>query len=404
MAGKFINTTQKVTIDSLVEGLKNRLKNPYYIYNDKSGTIVDYYNINSTKSTVDEASNQIYGLIGEESPLRFNKIIDAFIYGIQRVDVNQQINDYGLESDSIEGEAIVLPNTFVPVANDYFRIKYLKDDILFKVINVSIDTLDNGANLYKISYKLSQYDKTDDIMKQVVDQYKMIVNNIGTNFKSVIRSTDFDLIKEIDENLISLKDYFKELFYRNKVQTFIFSINNNNFYDPYMIEFIIRNKLLEGSGDYIYVTHEVTLPRTFSIDYDNSFFRSIELGDKTKLNNKLKSQGVEIDDVNSLMSVRIDPYFSIDYNIIPENIYLTFINNFPEDLINRIESNTRYTSEDLDSYLAWNIVIDYFNDVSFKTNIIEDLEKIVYTASQDQFYYIPVIIFILEKFVKTLMI
>ena len=53
---KFINTDQKITIDSLVDGLKEKFNNPYYLFTDKKATTVEYYNQSTTKSTVDEAT------------------------------------------------------------------------------------------------------------------------------------------------------------------------------------------------------------------------------------------------------------------------------------------------------------------------------------------------------------
>ena len=37
-------------------GLRKRLENPYYIFTDKKATIVTYYNQNTSKSTLDEGS------------------------------------------------------------------------------------------------------------------------------------------------------------------------------------------------------------------------------------------------------------------------------------------------------------------------------------------------------------
>ena len=54
--GKFINTEHRDNIDSLVVGLKDILKNPYYKWNDKSGTAVTYFNQNKEASTLDESS------------------------------------------------------------------------------------------------------------------------------------------------------------------------------------------------------------------------------------------------------------------------------------------------------------------------------------------------------------
>ena len=48
MAGKFINTDQKITFDTLADNMKDLLNNPYYQFSDKKGTICQYYNINTT--------------------------------------------------------------------------------------------------------------------------------------------------------------------------------------------------------------------------------------------------------------------------------------------------------------------------------------------------------------------
>ena len=397
---KFINTDQKVVIDSLVNGLQDKLKNPYYVFTDKKGTNVDYYNQNTTKSTLDEAFQQPYNLIGDDSPLKFNLIKDAFIYGISKIEISRQISEYGLEAEPIEGEAIVLPNTFVPIPNDYFRINYLdiKEDVLFKVIAVDIDTIDNGANIYKIQYKLDRCEDTD-IDKQVVNTYKMILNNVGTNFNSVIKSTDYDLIKSIDDLLVSLKNYYRTIFYSKKVQTFIFGFNNNLFYDPYMIEFLKRNKLLEGSGEYVYVEHATVVPTTFVLDYDKSFFRSVELLDTDKINDRLQSVAAAIeDDINSLMYVRTDAYFMIDYNLPEITGFTTIIHNFPMDLITNIKSNTHYSDDSENS--IWNIVIDYFNNTDFSSETIDNLEHIEYRSTMNMFYSIPIIIYVLEKYIN----
>ena len=68
--------------------------------------------------------------IGEKSPIRYNKILDAYLYGIDRIITNIDISEHGIESDPIEGEAVVLPNTFVPMGQDYFIINYIDTKIL----------------------------------------------------------------------------------------------------------------------------------------------------------------------------------------------------------------------------------------------------------------------------------
>ena len=97
MAGKFVNTEQKVTFDTLSENVKELMKNPYYQFSDKKGSVCQYYNINDKKTTLDEATRANYSELGPNSPIRYNKIKDAIIYGITKMDIALDITDFGLE-------------------------------------------------------------------------------------------------------------------------------------------------------------------------------------------------------------------------------------------------------------------------------------------------------------------
>lgn len=396
----FINTKHKVTIDTLVEGLKNKLNNPYYIYSDKKATKVTYLNQSKTKSTLDDGTKQFYAPLGDDSPLKYNKIHDAYLYGLDRVQLSLDNGDWGLESDAIEGEAVVLPNTFIPYPNDYFYIDYVNKQYLFKVTNVNMDTLENGSNLYKLSYKLDQTDYTEDKLNiQVAEEFTMIINNIGTQFNAIIRSNDHDLILSLEIILDHLKEYYNNLFFNSKVQTYTYVYDGLHFYDPYMIEFLIRNKIL-ASDKYVYVGHQQMTPRTFSIDYDKTFFRSVELGDKTKLKNPV-GFGKVVDDINSLLYTRIEDYYTITYN--QNDIYEgNSINTIPIDIIDFIKENKEYEAGNIN--FLWNIVIKYFNGSKFNTSVVDMLESVEYNDSIILFYSVPMIIFIIEKEIRKLMV
>ena len=109
--GTFSNVQYKTTINSIVEGYKNKLDNPHYIFTDKKPTLVTYYNINTSCSTLDHGTRTAYEYVGNDSPIKYNKILDMYLYGIERIAINLDMGEYGLESDAIEGEAYILPNT-----------------------------------------------------------------------------------------------------------------------------------------------------------------------------------------------------------------------------------------------------------------------------------------------------
>lgn len=400
--GKFVNTQYNDTVNELVDGIKNRMDNDYYLFNNKKGTFTDYYNQNMNASLLDEGTFTEYEPIGSESPLRFNFIQDAYICGLERIALNIQQGEWGVEADSVDGEGYILPNTFMPIPGDYFIIKYLEEKILFKVIDVSTDTLLNGGNFYKIIYKLehNEIEKIKDLNKQVVDKFIMITNNDGTQFKHVIKKSEYNLVSKLQELTTDMKNYFIDLFFNNSIQTFSFNYENDlffgKFYDSYMIEFLLRNKILAGSDDYIHLRHEAPIQKTFSLDYSKTFFYCIEKCKKENISNCTKAEGVLITDITSLMSTRSDDYYSIQYKI-SNSPFAQLVPIFPEELIYNIKNNIYFEDNDL-----YNIIIDYFNDSGMNDNIIEILENIDYEYSKESFFIIPTIIFIVEKYIKTL--
>ena len=388
---KFINTQNRVVIDSLVEGFKESIRNnPYYMHNDKKATITTYFNVNLKKSTLDESLRINYSNLGEDSPLRYNKINNSYLYGIERVTTDLDLGDYGISAGDIEGEAIILPNTIIPYPQDYFYINYLNKEYLFKVLSVTNDTLEDGGNFYKITYKLNRIE-TEKIEKLVVEEFEMMLNNTGTNFVSVVRSTEYKFIENIDTVLDKLKQYYKMLFYNKRVQTFTFR-GITDIYDPYMIEFMIRNNIMLDYDDFLYISHNTFLPDTFGIDYDKTIFRRVELKDKKKCINNFSLRF--IDEPLSILSSRTEQYFQVILN----PLGLIDIETIEYELLDKIENNRLFYENDYR-----NIIIKYFNDIDITSDDIDALENVDYRHCKELFYYIPIIIFCLESTVKTIL-
>ena len=399
MGGNFINTTYNNTIDSLLAGSIKKLDNPYYKFTDKKPTPVVYFNLNTKMSTLDESSRQVESPLGKGSPFKFNKINDALLYGdIPKALLSVEVGEFGTEAASIEGELYVLPDTFIPYQDDYFFIKYLDKDLLFRVIGVTPDTIDGGANFYKINVKLDQYDRS--IEDQVVETYNMIANNVGSNFSSIIRNSDYDIIVGLESVLLSLKEYYCALFYNDKVQTFTYKYDNTNFYDSYLIEFLIRNKILRGTKNYMYIAHQLYTGRTFALDYDRTIFKQLEIRNKDL--NLNTAYGTLIEDPRSLMSIRYEDYFSISYNL-NCNAILSPVPTIDSDLITAIKEYNRYS--DYSDTMHYNIIIDFFNNkFSLNSNVLKIIENINYKSDIILFYTIPMIIYILENSIKELLI
>ena len=397
---KFINTKYGDTIDNLVKGDIAKFNNPYYTFTDKKPTKVDYFNINTTHSTLDEASKLSYGLVGEESPIKYNVIREAFIYGIDRIALMYENGEWGLEASDIEGEAFVLPNTFVPIPGDFFSINYLKETILFKVTDVTKDTLDTGANFYKIQYKLDQTSIEAIKDDHIVDEYKMIVNNVGTQFKSVIRDTTYDLIEQLEIHTDTLKKYYTGLFFKDRVQTFVYVWNGCNFYDPFMIEFLMRNKILANNEDYIFVDHAAYVLPSFAINYDKSFFKGLEDKSINKFVADSNFIAEQVTDICSIMSVQYDPYYSVQHNANPA-AKLERIHLLDPEFIHKLSVGDKFEKQHKKEY--YNIILKYFDDKRLTQEDLNLLNNISYLDSKELFYLIPMLIYIVESDIKNML-
>lgn len=406
--GSFTNKHYNETVQSLVQGSQDRLKNPYYLFSNKSPTTVVYYNINYKMSTLDQGTRQVYDHVGENSPLRFNKIIDFQLYGIPRIEIDYNIGEYGVESP-VEGEALILPNTVIPCIDDMFTINYLVDKpVIFRVSKVSIDTLDTGSNFYRIQYFIDRVD-LDAIKylngKQLVNEYVYKPGNIGSNLVSVIAKGDSDTIEKLSEAATEILHYYADLFFKPSIQTFCYLYTGVFVYDPYLIEFLIRNKVyaVPDNEYYMYISQAVHTPRTFNIEYEHTIFRDIE-----KRNPKLRTNScymVPCHDPNSLLMNRMEDYFELSINL-KNKPFSPPINWLNMELFDRIVNNDLYDTDDPDAPIYRNIIINWMNDKSYTVSDeeLENLINLSYHPCKDLFYEIPILMFILNDIVTGLQI
>lgn len=395
--GKFINKSYVGTIDALTKGTVTKVQNANYVFNDKPPVISDWWNQNKEATTFDEGTRAEYVSLGKQSPIKFNLIKDAVFYssGI-KIEFDVQYEEDGLGVSNMPNiGGIVLPNTWIPYSGDYFIYKHAGRDWLYKVTSVSFDTIDNGNNVYKFEASVDNYG-IDAINKQVVETYRMIINNVGTSFNAVIKEENYNAIDKLDGILNTLKDYYVSLFYNDRVQTFTYQGYWGKIYDPYMIEFLMRNDILSGSSEYIYVNHEVPVPRTFIIEYNKTYFRALETNTLDLFNNN-KCVAPVIQNQYSLFASVQDDYYMIDYN----KKGLEEFQTLDPELVSRVKENNEYEVSDSKSF--YNIIIKYFNKSDLGSNMIPLIENMDFTTSYNLFYTIPMIIYIIENSIKNLM-
>lgn len=409
--GKILDTTYHETIENITSFYGKLINNSFYDLNDKKPTIVTYYNINKTFSSLDPAAKIHYDNVGDSTPLRFNKIADFILYGINRVELQTSIEEFGIESDRITGDAFILPNTIIPTEGDFFEITYVKDSTwLFIVNDVQQDTLKNGSNVYKINYRLNNVDH-DKIKNNLVGNYRLIEKREGTNIVRIVEETNYITAKKLDAVAVKLKTYFNELFYNEKVQTYTYvDLTEWRMYDPYMIEFLIRNQIMSnGEYDYIHVCHQLNLPKTFVIDYDNTIFRAFECKDLEMLRTSIRSiVAEEIVSYGTTFYARYETYFRAKYIRYTTGYSGT---SLEDELYYRILNGELVTEDEVKDenckFKLWlNILIRHFQDANNDKITITEEElqslntELVTADSMRMFYLIPLLILALEMAIE----
>ena len=401
MAKGFINTNsvrQAMTETTIPSSVKTILNNPYYLFNDKTPSIANYYNLNTTMTTLDEATRDNYGELTANSPLRFNKVIGFYLYGISKIEPSLEINDYGLEGDNIDGEAIILPNTIVPYPGDVFTLDQLGDKYLFKITHVNPNTLDTGSIMYKVNYVLCGSDGIQTIEDKVVKTFRFIHSNIGTNFACIIEDQTFSELSEIQAMSIVLKDYFIQLFYDARVQTMCYyrDIAGFKVHDPYLLEFLIRNDILYGSTEYIHLDHQMYLPNTFGIDYDRTIFSSIDHKDIKKHIGLFIGNLLLVTQKLSLLYAYPQDYYYMEYVRTNNKFYIIDIFDDP-DFGNKIINNIKTGN------VMKDILIGFFNNDKITSKQLDDLKHIDYMNNAELYYLIPITIYILDKTIQDIL-
>lgn len=266
---------------------ENRIKSPASRFIDTTPVFVTYYHLAVDESTVDEGFLDINNPIGQKSPLRFNKIENFPLYGINQIVLNLQDDDQGLDS-SYEDDAIVLPNTIKPVTNSYFVIPVLKDAYVFKVTNIQYDSI-MPDNYYKIEFKLEYIDalKLVELDNQAIKGYNCILENIGTENTCIIENRSYTNIKKVEAMYHNIAEFYYGMFYNERHNAFLGPNEDGRlYYDPLQTLFINKHRLFteRNSITSLILTEQVEDPKR-AIKYAKSIYRFFELRDMRLLSN-----------------------------------------------------------------------------------------------------------------------
>ena len=273
-------------INSNVTLLSQRQSSMYSIFLESKPTYTTYFHVNKIRSRTDKGLKMPERLNGVLSPIRYNKIINFPLYGIEQIQLQLEEEEEGLTSD-YNGEAIILPNTIHPTVDDYFLINYLEKPYMFRVVKYDYDTIKSNS-YYKIEFELKSVDIDfyNDIEKQVVKTYYTQLENIGTE-DNVFLTEEESLLKDGIKGLYNdlVVDYLNKYYYphAHPYNTLLFHQESEIYwsdwdliFDQNLVHFCNENKLFyeHDSTQAIYFYEE---PRPyFLMDYSKSIYDLVE--------------------------------------------------------------------------------------------------------------------------------
>lgn len=278
-----------------------RITSQYSRFLDSTPTYVTYYNISNIESTADYGFKNIEKLLGDTSPLRFNKVTNLPIYGIENIIPRLEDEEQGLDIN-FDGEGVILPNTVRPRPNDLFIIDYMGKSIIFMVTTFEYDSMRNNG-YYNIGFTLKWVnpEKFKQLERQTVDSFECYVENIGTEEKVLIRSQDVETLNKLNKVTTDISNYYMMLFYDKKYNSFLLNQpNGTRLYDRLLTHFINKNKIFFNRSQYETIRLSQEDPnRLLAVEYHNSIFRAIEEKDPTLVRPMYYGEGY-LNDISSI--------------------------------------------------------------------------------------------------------
>jgi hypothetical protein len=389
--GKFVE--ERAIVETYLDNYV-KTTNDFSRFIEGSPNFVTYYSKDLQASMEDVHLQGVMEIVGNESPIKFNKIENFPIYNMEEINPSLSFEDENGLDTTAESTAIILPNTIKPLPNDYFVVDYLNTKYMFRISNVETNNVNNKV-FYRISYYLTG-DSVDLLEeRQVTEKYKVVYENLGKEAKSVIKESDFLLLEDLDDSYEKLWEFYTKFFYNKEYNTFLFK---DRLYDNMLMKFISENSLFIKTRTFLKnIKIEPLLKESMDefYRYESSIFTALEEKDKSSLEKPFYVPK-KIDNKSSVFNLFRNRYevHHIDYT---DNMSLDPIPLFQVDLVSNIESNTLLDSTDSKDYRIMNFVIQYLNNSLIKEDLVDYINKSKIRMSLPNYILIPCILFMIKE-------
>ncbi|UAJ16991.1 hypothetical protein UFVDC4_00064 [Staphylococcus phage vB_SauM-UFV_DC4] len=379
-------------------------------------SFVTYYSKDHEKSTSDRSLDNVEEIIGDNSPLKYNKLKDFPLYNVAEMNPTIEWDEeWGTEKD-LESEAVILPGTIEPLPDDFIVFQYQSKENatsrIYRVTNVEMSSLENSA-YYKIQYQNFNVN-TEDIENQVSNVYRTVFSNIGTDNKSLILEEDFYQVNHSIKYADEFSQIFIDHFYNSSLNTFIYyedefsAVASTKYIDLNLSRFIYDNNLLVKSSTYLsnILPYKDKNPKNERINQKNYKFSLYEkLKDKKTLPNVITLN----DTKDNFLKMFREKYKEISFvhKSIEDTKVLDGLNDFIElsNLTKINEVNEDYQGTKSLTYFddRYKLVSMYMNDEKIEEKILSKVFNYYddkYDMNMEDYVLLPCILFIIKDSIE----
>lgn len=222
--GRFVGTGEErklVTkyIDSYMRGT-----NQYAKYLQSAPNFVTYYSRDNEASTENSGLGEVEDIVGPKSGIRYNRINNVPFYMVEDASpdlLNDGVLGLGY---ALEGTAIIIPDTVIPVPNDVFIFPYWENEehkeTVFRITNVTTTAVDSNT-YYQIQYQTSPYLAYELEAEQIVERYEVVYDHVGSSKPAILVESDYLLAERVGEVFDKVAAAYIEDYYNEKLNLFV---------------------------------------------------------------------------------------------------------------------------------------------------------------------------------------
>ena len=216
-------------------------------YTGNGRTLVRYWNINDSQTSTSLGMGTAYQILGPDSPLRYDEIDNMILISFTPLNPEEKqtstttVRNYGLN-----GEAFIIPGTVMPKENDFFIVKHINMNHLFRVTQVTQDGLNTDGS-YRINYELFSTNpkEIENIRRQTVGNFVMDLQTIGgEDLTPVIGKEDHELRSRLIKMVNDMVENYVSRFYDRTHNCFILHLNGRSLFDVCGNMFMANNGIM----------------------------------------------------------------------------------------------------------------------------------------------------------------